>query len=229
MKIIHAEIDIGRKVDLVDNEHIQTAINVGVFVGLVVAFGHGSDKDVGVRAKLESGRADEVADVLDDDQIQILERQLCQRHFDHVGIQMAIATGVDLDCGHAGCDDFVCVNRDGGSVSFDHAKLDPGRQPFDGLKDETGFSSSRRSHQVDAINMVLVQDGLVVLCQAIVGIHDSFNNFNALGHLEFLSEYVNVIHQQFFTALDVNIGTLTLRAALKDLSEWILVITGFAA
>lgn len=38
-----------------------------------------------------------------------------------------------------------------------------------------------------------------------------------------------MVHQKFFSTFDENFDTLAHRAGLKNLTEWILVITGFAA
>jgi hypothetical protein len=47
--------------------------------GLVLALGHGRDHDPRVLADAELGRAHEVADVLDDQHVELVQRQRRQR------------------------------------------------------------------------------------------------------------------------------------------------------
>ena len=55
-----------------------------------------------VLADPELGRADEVADVLDHEQVDFVERQLGHRRADHVGVQVALAAeaGVGVELRH---------------------------------------------------------------------------------------------------------------------------------
>ena len=59
-----------------------------------------ADHDARVLADAELGRADEVADVLDHEQVELVERQRRQRRADHVRVQVALAAeagaGVEL-------------------------------------------------------------------------------------------------------------------------------------
>ena len=75
--------------------------DVGVLVGLVVALRHREDHDLGVLTEVELGRAHEVADVLDDDEVELVEVERADRTLDHVGFEMARAAGVDLHGGDA--------------------------------------------------------------------------------------------------------------------------------
>ncbi|MCK7527005.1 MAG: hypothetical protein MZV64_60070 [Ignavibacteriales bacterium] len=71
LEVIHAEGDVGQQVDLVDDQRVHAAIGAGIFVGFVVAFGDGGDEHGLVRAKFEVGGTDQVADVLDDEQVEL--------------------------------------------------------------------------------------------------------------------------------------------------------------
>ena len=95
---------------------------------------------------------------------------------------MALTACVDLNCRDASSCNFIRVNRNRGGVALNHAELNFSRQTLDGFQNETGFSSSGGGHQVNSKDVVLVQDSLVVMSQSIVGIHDPFDNFNALFH-----------------------------------------------
>ena len=67
---------------------------------LVLALGDRADHHARVLADAELGRADEVADVLDHQQVELVERQLRQRRAHHVRVEVALAAearaGVEL-------------------------------------------------------------------------------------------------------------------------------------
>ena len=67
---------------------------------LVLALGDRRDHHAVVLADAELGRADEVADVLDHQQVELVERQRRERRAHHVGVEVALAAearvGVDL-------------------------------------------------------------------------------------------------------------------------------------
>ena len=71
----------------------------GYFERLVLALGDGVDERTGALADIELGRADEVADVLDDDDVERVERELVEHRADHRRVEVAFAAetvgGVD--------------------------------------------------------------------------------------------------------------------------------------
>ena len=96
-EVIHAEIDVGQQVDLVDDERIHAAIGAGIFIGLVVAFGHRCNEDSLMRAEFEVRRADEIANILNNEQIELRQVELIERAAQQNRIKMTIAAGDDLN------------------------------------------------------------------------------------------------------------------------------------
>ena len=65
----------GQQVDLVDEHELAGAEHQRVLQRLVLALGDRADHHARVLADAELGRADEVADVLDDEQVEVVERR----------------------------------------------------------------------------------------------------------------------------------------------------------
>ena len=89
---------MGQQVDLVDHDQLAGAEHQRVLERLVLALGDRADHHPGVLADPELGRADEVADVLDHQQVDLLERQVGDRRADHVGVEVALAAEAGGRC-----------------------------------------------------------------------------------------------------------------------------------
>ena len=88
---LHVEVHVREQVELVDHDQLAGAEHQRVLERLVLALGDRGDHDPHVLADPELGRADEVADVLDDQQVDLLQRQRGERGADHVRVQVALA------------------------------------------------------------------------------------------------------------------------------------------
>jgi hypothetical protein len=108
------ELEVRQEVDLVDQDQLAGAEHERVLERLVLALGHRADHHPSVLADPELGRADEVADVLDHQQVDLPEPELGNRGADHVRVQVALAAeaglGVELDHRHVQGGDPVGVH-----------------------------------------------------------------------------------------------------------------------
>ena len=68
VELLQVEVDVGQQVHLVDHDQVGGGEHVRVLQRLVVALGHRDDDDLACLAEVEQRRADEVADVLDEQQ-----------------------------------------------------------------------------------------------------------------------------------------------------------------
>ena len=104
-------------------------------------------------AQIETGRADEVADVLDEQQRPVLRCQMLDRVADHVCIEMTALAGVDLDRRRAGRADAVgvvgCL-----LVALDDMDSQPITQHLDGLHQQRGLAGSGAGDEVQRQNAV---------------------------------------------------------------------------
>ena len=96
----------------------------GYFSGLVLALGDRADHRAHVLADAELGRADEVADVLDDQQVDLIQRQRAERRAHHVRVEVTLAAealaGVELDDRHVQRGQALGVER-ALDVALEHA------------------------------------------------------------------------------------------------------------
>ena len=101
-----------------------------------------------ILADPELGRADEVADVLDDEQVELVERQRRKRRAHHVRVEVTLAAearvGVDLRDGHVQAGDAVGVERRSLHVALEHAHARPRGRREGGL--EQGRLARAREH-----------------------------------------------------------------------------------
>ena len=100
-RLVGIEVDIGQQVDLVQQQQVGGGEHVGILERLVLALGHREDHHLARLAEVEGGRADEVADVLDQQQRAVRQRQARQRLGDHLRVEMAALAGIDLQRGDA--------------------------------------------------------------------------------------------------------------------------------
>ena len=93
------EVEVGEQIDLVDDHDIGGPEHHRVLQRLLLALGHREHHRPGVLADIELGRAHEVADVLDHDEVEIGKGQARQGRANHRGVEMAFAAeavrGVD--------------------------------------------------------------------------------------------------------------------------------------
>ena len=142
-----------------------------VFLGLVVAVGHRRDHDSGAFAEVEQRRADEVPDVLDDDDRPRVGIELGERPGHHCGIEVAARASIDLDCARTGGADplGVVIRR---LVPFDDGDRDVVADVADGPLEEGCLARARRTHQIDGHDTAGAEPVARVCREAVVPFQD---------------------------------------------------------
>src|SRR4030042_4754495 len=92
----NAAIHIREQVDLIDDKNPTFLKHQRIFQWLVVPFGDGQQHDFHILPHFEFSRADQIADIFHNEEIQGGKVQLIHRFPDHISIQMAGPIGVDL-------------------------------------------------------------------------------------------------------------------------------------
>ena len=91
--------------------------------------------------EIEAGRADQIADVLDEQQIDMVEVERMQRIVDHVGVEVTGLSRRDLDRGNAPAANalgvVLCFQ-----VAFDHGDPDRVGQRIDRRLQQAGLARS---------------------------------------------------------------------------------------
>ncbi len=150
-KRVEVEVEVRQQVDLVDHHQLAGAEHQRVLERLVLALGDRGDHDPRVLADPELGRADEVADVLDDQQVDLVERQRRQRRADHVRVEVALAAeaGSVLSWTTGTCS---AASRSASRLPCTSPSSTPTRTPpgrgSDPLE-QRRLARARRAHQVD--------------------------------------------------------------------------------
>ena len=143
-----------------------------VLEGLVVTFRDREDLDVLRSAGVGLRRADEVADVLKEQEVEIFRRELFEGLAGHLGIHGAFAAGVDLDGTDAGIGHGLGI--DGGvDVGLHDADLILILQRGDGREERRGLARTGRGHDVQHEGLLRFQFRAVRVGDAVVFIEDA--------------------------------------------------------
>ena len=154
-EVIHVEVDVGKQIDLIDHQGIDVFVHAGVFIGFVIPLGDRSDEYILMRAQFEVCRADQVADVFDQQQVEFREFELLEGIAQHDRVEVALTTGVDLDGRGPGGSGPVGVDA-GGDIAIYGGNLETLSYSLERLFDERGFASAWGGHQVDAEDASLI-------------------------------------------------------------------------
>ena len=138
-----------------------------VFERLVLALGHRKDRDLGALAQIEQGRADEVADILDQDDRARAGLQLGEPARDHRRIEMAAGAGIDLDGRRAGRADALAVVR-GRLIALQHKERQRVAQIADRAFEQRGLAGAGGADQVQRQDLAAAKPAAVLLRQRIV-------------------------------------------------------------
>jgi hypothetical protein len=168
---VEVEVEVRQEVELVDDHHVHGVEHDRVLERLLLAFGDGVDHRPDVLADVELGRAHEVADVLDDEEVELGEGQPGQAGAHHHRVQMALAAeaGARVDEGHLGAEPGELVGVEAGrDVTFQHADAHPPRELGQRALQEGRLAGARRRHQVDRPHARRGERGPVGVGDAIV-------------------------------------------------------------
>ena len=148
------EIDVLEQVDLAQDHEVGGGEHVGVFDRLVVAFGDRQNDDLERLAEIEGGRANQIADVLDEHDAAGCHRQVVEGVADHMGIEVAASSGVDLDRRHAGGADALGIVG-GFLVALDNTNWNRLAQRPRGRHQERRLARPRARQQIECEQAVV--------------------------------------------------------------------------
>jgi hypothetical protein len=108
---------------------------------LVLAFGHRQQHHPQILAQVVIRGTDEIPNILDDQQVERVEIELCDRFGNHLGIEMANGAGGDLNHWNRGSPEFSRVIIRG-EISDDHADTQASGKPGRRFAYQSGFAST---------------------------------------------------------------------------------------
>ena len=118
-ELLKVEIGVRYQIRLVQHERADLVEEQGIFRRLVVAFGHAEDADLYGLAEIKFGGTRDIADVLDEQQIDLIQIQFREASLDQRRFQVARASREQLHDGHTEFLDALGV-ASGGDVAFEH-------------------------------------------------------------------------------------------------------------
>ena len=177
-------------VHLVEDGHVGVDDDVVVLPDHVVALGDGHDDDPQVGAEGEVRGADEVAHVLDEEHVVVVQVDVGQRLLDEVGVEVALVAGVAVHRLESGLLEpgVVVVS---GDVAGDGADADAlGPELLGELDDERGLAGAYGAHEVDGLDVVLLQQTVVLMGDLVV----LFQNIDLGAGLDYVHGAGNPLH-----------------------------------
>lgn len=157
-----------------------------IFQRFIIALGYTQDHGLEILTQVELGRADKVPHVLDEKKVELGDVQISQGFLDHIAVQMAGPSGVDLNDRRPGlADPFGVVG--GLDIPLDYPDAEIIFQGLDRFFQERSLAGSGRTHEVNDQDPILRKLQSVFLCYALVGLQDVFNdrNFHLRQHSPF--------------------------------------------
>jgi len=131
LAFLDIEISVRQQVDLVEQHDGRVMEHLGVLERFVFPFGDGKNDDLVVFSQVEGGRADQIADIFDQQYVKIVQVKVLGAVHNHVGIQMAPGAGVDLAHRDSGSGDALGIVI-GLLVAFDDGEAEFVRQVTQG-------------------------------------------------------------------------------------------------
>jgi hypothetical protein len=100
-ELLKIEIRVWQQIGLVQHERADLVKEQGIFRRLVVAFGHAENADLRGLAEIELSGTRDIADVLNEQQIDLIQIQFAETSLHQRRFKMAGATREQLHHGHA--------------------------------------------------------------------------------------------------------------------------------
>ena len=184
---VEIEVEVGEQVDLVHQHQLARAEHQRVLERLVLSLRDGGDHHPRVLSDLELRRAHEVADVLDHEQVDLVQRQGRDRRADHVRVEVTLSaeTGIGVDLRHRHVQAREPVGIEAAlHVSFQHGDPDAVEVMQDALQ-QRRLAGAGGAHHVDDANACPVEVGAVRLRDGRVRVERVFGDLD-LGLVQLL-------------------------------------------
>ncbi len=178
----HRKVEVGQEVGLGDDKDLGADEGLGVFGRFVRAFGHRNQDYPLMLAQVEGGRANQVADIFNKEQVDRITARLffqqMQSPVDLGRIQMAGPSGGDLHHRHPlGPDPLgITVSLD---IPLNYPDSDLALQSFNGFFQQGGLARAWAGDHVDGydphglkVGAVFCGDGIIGCQQALVDLDD---------------------------------------------------------
>src|SRR5579883_2314341 len=153
---LEIEGNIRQQIDFAEDQQLRLEEDRGIFEGLVIAFGHAQDHDLRGLAQVVAGRAHEVPDIFNEQDVEAGQAPVGQVPLNHARIEVAGAAGGDLFHGEPEALETgrVIFRLD---VAGEHGHSRLARQGRQGAFQKSGLARARRTNQVDAQDTVLAK------------------------------------------------------------------------
>ncbi len=159
-------------------------------------------------AEVEAGRADEVADVLDEHDVDVVQGQFVQRGVHHVGVEVAGAAGTDLYCRYTLAADAVRVVFRL-EIALDDGNPQAAVERLDGRLEQRGLAGAGRGHQVDGEYAVAGEMFAIVQRLVVIGVQEALEHLDRFAPRPGLVQVPVLVQQVFVAGSDITAARIT--------------------
>src|SRR5208283_3769172 len=154
----NTERQVGQEINLVQNQKLGAEKHGRILQRLVFAFSHAEDNDLCRFSQVIAGGTDKVANIFDQQHVQIRQIPAGNRFLDHASIEMAGSARGYLQGGKTktGETNRVVIRL---NVAGEHGDSPRGSKSFKGALQQARFTCPRRADQIQAENSVLRKAG----------------------------------------------------------------------
>ena len=174
--LVEVEVEVRRNVDLVDEQHVADREHERVLQRLVVALRHGENHGVFHGAGVKLRRADEVADVLEDGEVDVLGAEALKALARHARVEVAHAAGVQLDNLRTAGGDGRGVDV-GVDIGLHDADAQIVLQGVDGRHEGRGLAAAGRGHEVEQEGVIALEFFAQQICLPVVVFKNALFDF----------------------------------------------------
>ena len=158
---------MGQKINFVEKHDVGVVKHGRIFERLVLALRYTQNDNLVVFTQIERSRTDQVAHILDQENIQVFQVKILNCMADHMGIQVAAGTGIDLPHRNPGCRNphRVVVSL---LIALDDGKAEFLPQVMQGTLKDGGFAGAGRADQIQHKYPSTKKEVSVFPCQTVV-------------------------------------------------------------
>jgi hypothetical protein len=175
-------VEVRQQIDFIEKGGMALPEHQWVFCGFILSFGYAQHHHPTVFADIEFRRANQITDILHNQQVNVIKFDTIKSLLYNVGRQMAVTpklVGVDLNnrCTAAGQAVGIVGRAD---ITNDHSASDFRHNAGQGFFEGRGFSGTGATHHVEYIYVFFLKQLTVLGSHDVIGIQNPAHNLDLL-------------------------------------------------
>lgn len=177
---LEREVRMGDEVYFVQDYCVALTEQHWVLLRFVIALGGAEHGDFGRLPNVELARANQIADILDEKQVGLIQRETVECLKNQMGGNVATFAGVDLNDGDVQCLHALSIARCG-AIGLDDGDAKVGPENWNRPLQKSRLARARRTNEIKRHNASRRESASNLVGQLLIGLQDILQNRN-LGH-----------------------------------------------